>query len=115
MRLCVDYRELNKLIVKNKHSLPWIDDLFEQLQGDTVFFKIDLQSGYDQLRIKDNNISKTAFISKYGHYKFIVISFGLTNASLVFIDLTNRMFKDFINTFLIIFIDDILVYSKTET
>ncbi|TYK11707.1 ty3-gypsy retrotransposon protein [Cucumis melo var. makuwa] len=114
MRLCIDYRELNKVTVKNKYPLSKIDDLFDQLQGATVFSKIDLRSGYHQLRIKDSDVPKTAFHSRYGHYEFIVMSFGLTNAPVLFNDLLNRVFREFLDTFVILFIDDILIYSKTE-
>ncbi|KAL0544253.1 hypothetical protein IC582_019366 [Cucumis melo] len=102
MRLCIDYRELNKVTVKNKYPLPWIDDLFDQLQGATMFSKIDLRSRYHQLRIKDSNVPNTAFRSRYGHYEFIVMSFGLMNASTVFMDLMNRVFREFLDTFVIV-------------
>ncbi|KAL0546366.1 hypothetical protein IC582_016274 [Cucumis melo] len=114
MRHCIDYRELNMVTVKNRYPLPRIDDLFDQLQGATVFSKIDVCSGYHQLRIRDSDIPKTTFRSRYGHYEFIVMSFGLINAPAVFMDLMKRVFKDFLDTFVIVFIDDILVYSKTK-
>ncbi|KAL0561539.1 hypothetical protein IC582_001972 [Cucumis melo] len=114
MHLCIDYRELNKVTIKNRYPLPRIDDLFDQLQGATVFSKIDLRSRYHQLRIKDGDVPKTVFRSRYGHYEFIMMSFGLTNAPVVFMDLMNRVFREFLDTFVIVFIDDILIYSKTE-
>ncbi|KAL0546275.1 hypothetical protein IC582_016181 [Cucumis melo] len=114
MRLCIDYRKLNKVTNKNRYPLPRIDDLFDQLQEATVFSKIDLRLEYHQLRIKDGDVPKTTFCPKYGHYEFIVMSFGLTNAPAVFMDLMNRVFREFLDTFVIVFIDDILIYSKTE-
>ncbi|GKD50387.1 putative reverse transcriptase domain-containing protein [Tanacetum coccineum] len=113
-QMCIDYRELNKLTVKNRYPLPRIDDLFDQLQGSRVYSKIELRSGYHQLRVKEEDIPKTAFRTCYGHYEFQVMSFGLTNAPAVFMDLMNRVCKPYIDKFVIVFIDDILIYSKSK-
>ncbi|GJZ88113.1 putative reverse transcriptase domain-containing protein [Tanacetum coccineum] len=113
-RMCIDYRELNKLTVKNRYPLPRIDDLFDQLQGSSVYSKIDLRSGYHQLRVRDEDIPKTAFRTRYGHYEFQVMPFGLTNAPAVFMDLMNRVCKPYFDKFLIILIDDILIYSRNK-
>ncbi|GKE23163.1 putative reverse transcriptase domain-containing protein [Tanacetum coccineum] len=113
-QMCIDYRELNKLTIKNRYPLPRIDDLFDQVEGSRVYSKIDLRSGYHQLCIKDEDIPITAFRTQYGHFEFQVMPFGLTNAPAVFMDLMNRVCKPYLDKFVIVFIDDILVYSKDE-
>ena len=110
MRLCIDYRQLNKLTIKNRYLFPRIDDLFDQLCGAMVFSKIDLRSGYHQVRIKDEDIFKTSFRTRYGHYKFVVMPFGLTNAPTAFMCLMNNFMHKYLDTFVVIFIDNILMY-----
>ncbi|KAA0032041.1 DNA/RNA polymerases superfamily protein [Cucumis melo var. makuwa] len=110
LRLCIDYRQLNKVMVRNKYPLLHIDDLIVQLRGATMFCKIDLRSGYHQLKVRESDIPKTAFRTRYGHYEFLVMPFGLANTHAVFMDLMNRIFHQYLDQFYEVYIDDILVY-----
>jgi hypothetical protein len=114
-RMCVDYRSLNDVTIKNKYPLPRIDDLFDQMRGARVFSKIDLTSGYHQMKIRPSDIPKTAFSTRYGLYEFTVMSFGLTNAPAYFMNLMNKVFMEYLDKFIVVFIDDILIYSKNDS
>jgi hypothetical protein len=113
-RMCVDYRSLNEVTIKNKYSLPRIEDLFDQMRGATLFSKIDLRSGYHCLKIQTEDIPKTTFTTRYGLYECLVMSFGLTNAPAYFMNLMNKVLKEYIDQFVVVFIDELLVYSQNE-
>jgi hypothetical protein len=113
MKMCINYQELNKVTTKNRYPLPRIDDLLDQLQEACMFSKVDLRLGYHQVRVKEEDIPKTAFMSRYRHYEFLVMYFGLTNKPAFFMDTMNRVFHDNLDQLTIIFIDDILIYLKT--
>jgi hypothetical protein len=113
-QMCVDYRSLNEVVIKNKYPLPRIEDLFDQMKGASVFSKIDLRSGYHQLKIRESDIPKTAFRTRYGLYECTMMSFRLTNVPAYFMYLMNKMFMEYLDKFLVVFIDDILIFSKTE-
>ena len=114
LRLCIDYQQLNKVTIKNRYPLPRIDDLFDQLKGARVYFKIDLSTGYHQLRVREADISKIAFRTRYRHFEFTVMPFGLTNAPAAFMDLMHRVFQLYLDQFVVVFVDDILIYSKSK-
>jgi hypothetical protein len=114
LRLCVNYRPLNTVAIKNKYLLPHIDILFDQLAGARVFSKVDLRSGYHQIKIRLKDVPKTAFSTRYGLYKYLVMSFGLINALAHFMYLMNSVFISELDKFIVVFIDDILIYFKSE-
>jgi hypothetical protein len=114
-QMCVDYRSLNNVTIKNKYPLPRIDDLFDQMRGARVFSKIDLRSGYHQMKIRPSDIPNTALSTRYGLYEFTVMSFGLTNALAYFMNLMNKVFMEYLDKFVVVFIDDILIYSKIDS
>jgi hypothetical protein len=114
LRLCMDFKQLKKVTIKNKYPLPRIDELFDQLKNAKIFSKIDPRSGYHHVRIKDEDINKTTFRTRYGHYEFTVVPFGLSNAPNIFMCLMNGIFREYLDKLFIVFLDDIVIYSKSE-
>ena len=109
-----DPSTVNRVTIQNQYLLPRTDDLFDQLRGARVYFKIDIRTGYHQLRVRDTNIPKTSFRTRYGHFEFTVMPFGLTNALAAFMDLMHRVFQPYLNQFVVVVVDDILIYSQSE-
>ena len=114
LRLCIDYRQLNKVTIKNRYPLPRIDDLFDQLREARVYSKTGLRTVYHQLRVRETDIPKTAFRTRYGHFEFTVMPFGLTNAPAAFMDLMHRVFQPYLDQFVVVFVNDILIYSQSK-
>ena len=114
LRPCIDYRQLNRVTIKNRYPLPRIDDLFDQLRGARVYSRIDLHTSYHQLRVRETDIPETAFRTRYGHFEFTVMPFGLTNVLTAFMDLMHRVFQPYLGQFVVVFVDDILIYSQLE-
>jgi hypothetical protein len=114
LRSCIDFIQLNKVTIKNKYHLLRIDYLFDQLKSAIIFSKIDLRSGYHQVMMKKEDINKTTFKTRYGNWEFVVVSFGLSNAPTIFMCLMNGVFREYLDKFVIVFLDDIFIYSKTK-
>ena len=114
LRLCIDYSQFNRVMIQKQYLLPSTDGLFDQLRGARVYFKIDLHTGYYQLRVRETDIPKTAFRTRYGHFEFTVMPFGLTNAPAAFMDLMHRVFQPYLDQFVLVFMDDILIYSQSK-
>ena len=114
LRLCIDYRQWNRVMIRNRYPLPRIDDLFDQSRGARVYSKIDLRTGHHQLKVRETDIPKTAFRMRYGHYEFTVMPSGLMNALAAFMDLVHRVFQPYLDQLVVVFVDDILIYSQSE-